>query len=59
MKKIYMQPTMHVAKLQHTCHILQASEVGGNAALRNGGGGSGPARARGFYGWDDDEEDYM
>ena len=58
MKKIYLQPTMMVVRLQQQSIICSSpvSDVNSNAGIGYGGGGSGPARARQHSGidWDDD-----
>ncbi|MBQ8486155.1 MAG: hypothetical protein IJ533_00700 [Prevotella sp.] len=58
-KKEYQKPEMNVVLLQHQSHLLAGSvdSINSNAELRNGGGGSGPARARSFGGFDDWDEE--
>ena len=69
MKKIYLVPTMQVVRIQHQCHILEASNgntiksvESGDAELEYGGGGNGteeyggPARGRRST-WDDEDEE--
>ena len=53
MKKNYSKPSMKVIKIQHSGIICQ-SVTGTEGPFGYGGGGSGPARARSFGGWDDD-----
>ena len=55
-KQVYQQPTMTVVKLQQTgiC-TSDVRSVNGNADMDYGGGSSGPARARSFGDWDDEE----
>lgn len=51
MMKNYQKPTMRVVRIQQT-HIICTSErvrsIGGDDGFEFGGGGSGPANARGF-----------
>ena len=55
MKKSYLEPETTIVKMRHA--LLSGSEarsIGGNADLRNGGGGNGEARSRGIWDrWDD------
>jgi hypothetical protein len=55
MTKEYMKPATQVVEIHQRSGILSGSVNGvdGNASLRYGGGGSGPARARSFDGCDD------
>ena len=55
MKKNYQKPEMKVVLLQHQYQLL-AGSIQSNVGLKDGGGGRGPARARGIGDWDDDEE---
>ena len=59
-KKDYQKPEMRVVKIQQQAHLLSGSGVnnvdGGDTGIGYGGGGSGPAKARGFGGWDDWDE---
>ena len=58
-KKDYSKPAMRVVKIQHTGMLMTSNEVTGTSndvGLEWGGGGSGPAHARSFGGWDDEEE---
>ena len=59
-KKEYQKPTMNVVLLQHQAHLLAGSVTSVNSGgtdIGYGGGGSGPARARSFGGWDDWDEE--
>ncbi len=54
MKKIYLKPTMKVVRIQYQgiiC-ISDIRKVDGNAGLNYGGGGTGPAHARGIDDWE-------
>lgn len=55
-KKAYQKPTMRIVRIQHQQIICTSlySINSGDTGLGFGGGGSGPAHARGFGGWDDD-----
>lgn len=52
MKKDYQKPAMRIERIEHLQIICTSIES--NAGFRSGGGGSGPARARSFGGWDDE-----
>ena len=60
-KKDYMKPAMRVVKIQ-AANIICTSPYGvtgvssDDTGIGYGGGGSGPAHARSFGGWDDEEE---
>lgn len=60
-KQAYINPATRVVKLQNQNHILinSVNSVDGGG-LRYNGGGSGPARARYFDDWGDDDnwDDY-
>ena len=50
---------MRIVRIQHKFQILAGSNPvssvnSGDTGIGFGGGGSGPAHARGFGGWDDD-----
>ena len=56
MKKNYSKPAMRVVRIQQTkmlCGSIRSVESG-DAGIGYDGGGSGPARARSFGGWDDE-----
>jgi hypothetical protein len=61
MKKVYLQPTMTVVKVQQRTALLLTSantvstNMTGDDAIDYGGGSNGPARARSYGGidWDD------
>ena len=58
-KKEYQKPAMRIVRIQHKFQILAGSNPvssvnSGDTGIGYGGGGSGPAHARGFGGWDDD-----
>jgi hypothetical protein len=59
MKKNYVKPSMSVEAI--TTSIICTSNVrtvdSGDAGIGYGGGGSGPARARGFFGEDGEDWD--
>ena len=58
-KKDYQKPAMRVVKIAMTSIICTSGNVtdvdGGDTGIGYGGGGSGPAHARSFGGWDDEE----
>jgi len=58
-KKEYEKPAMRVVKIAMTSIICTSGNVtdvdGGDTGIGFGGGGSGPAHARSFGGWDDEE----
>jgi hypothetical protein len=57
MKKVYVKPMMWVEEIENQdiiCASTTVTEISGNADIEYGGGGSGPARARGFFGEDED-----
>ena len=59
MKKTYLKPTIEVDTLQEQdfiCTSNDVSSVSDNADIDYGGGGSGPARARGNGATDWDDE---
>ena len=59
MKKTYLKPTIEVDTLQEQdfiCTSNDVSRVSNNADINYGGGGSGPARARGNGATDWDDE---
>jgi len=56
-KKAYQKPTMRVVRIQHQqiiCTSNVNTVISGDTGIGYGGGGSGPAHARGFGDWDDD-----
>jgi hypothetical protein len=60
MKKKYIKPTMEVVQLQHKTMLLSGSpadQSNNNADIKEEiTTGSGTGRARGFDGWDDEED---
>ena len=54
MKKQYHKPDMRVVRIEHQ-HIICTS-ADSNADIIFGDGGSDPARARNFGGWDDEDD---
>ena len=58
-KQTYIQPTLHVGRIQLRCFICQSViRTEGNAGLKFRGGGSGPARAKSldhYDVWEDDD----
>lgn len=57
MKKQYQTPAMKAVEVRMASLCdLSVKELGGNADLNYGGGGSGAARGRQSDAWDDDEE---
>ncbi|MBQ8097137.1 MAG: hypothetical protein IJ533_00750 [Prevotella sp.] len=57
-KNDYQKPEIRVVKIQHKQHLLSGSVNsvdGGDTGIGFGGGGTGPAKARSFGGWDDEE----
>ena len=55
MKKTYQSPATTVVKME-IGNLLQVGSIEGNANIKMGGGGSGPARGREGGSWDDDED---
>ena len=55
MKKQYQSPTIEVAKMAIE-NLMLVGSIQGNANIKMGGGGSGPARGREGTSWDDDDE---
>jgi len=54
MKKSYLEPETTIVKVRHALLMQSVKSIGGNADLRNGGGGDGEARSRGIWDrWDD------
>jgi len=56
-KKAYQKPTMRIVRIQHQqiiCISNVSSVESGDTGIGFGGGGSGPAQARGFGEWDDE-----
>lgn len=57
MKKEYQKPGMYIVVLQNRTMLLAGSVTSttNNVNMTYGGSGSGPARARSFDDWDDEE----
>lgn len=55
MKKSYLEPETTIVKMRHALLVgSEVNSIGGNADLRNGGGGNGESRSRGIWDrWDD------
>lgn len=61
MKKQYQQPDMEVVAINGASQLLDGSpleKVEGNADMKYGGGGKGPAQSDEYYDMDDDDLDW-